>query len=67
MAVGIVVSLSHIEADFCTRRHRVRNCGRGVCIADMIIGIIGEWLLPASDDSQSLQAVGAAIPAARTP
>ena len=27
----IVVSLSHIEADFlCTRRHRVRNCGRGV-------------------------------------
>ena len=40
----IVVSLSHIEADFYA--HAVTECAIAavVCIADMIIGIIGEWL-----------------------
>ena len=38
------VSLSHIEADFYA--HAVTECAIAavVCIADMIIGIIGEWL-----------------------
>ena len=40
----IVMSLSHIEADFYA--HAVTECAIAavVCIADMIIGIIGEWL-----------------------
>ena len=53
----IVMSLSHIEADFYA--HAVTECAIAavVCIADMIIGIIGEWLcqLPPNEGPENLK------------